>query len=148
MHVFTSPVRDLSRARVIDIRSLSVFLLKPPTVKIAEFPHLQAVTWRWLGLHCSRRTPAGIFPGNRRPIFQAWPGLRFCMTLFHFTGSAFRDDKNLKVQAPLFATEGAVSASCAINGLLGNLCLYVMSAKDSRQISESSSACRKPFVVY
>lgn len=35
------------------------------------------------------------------------------MTLFHFTGSAFRDDKNPKVQAPLLATEGVVSASCA-----------------------------------
>lgn len=69
------------------------------------------------------------------------------MTLFHFTDSAFRDDKNPKAQAPLLATEGVVSASCVVDGLLGNLCLHVMSAKDSRQISEYSGACRKPFVV-
>ena len=36
--------------------------LKPPTVKTAGFPHLQAGTWRGLGLHCSRRTPADISP--------------------------------------------------------------------------------------
>lgn len=35
------------------------------------------------------------------------------MTLFHFTGSAFRDDKNPKIQVPLLTTEGVISASCA-----------------------------------
>ena len=69
------------------------------------------------------------------------------MTLFHFTDSAFRDDKNPKAQAPLLATEGVVSASCVVDRLLGNLCLHVMSAKDSRQVSEYSGACRKSFVV-
>jgi hypothetical protein len=69
------------------------------------------------------------------------------MTLFHFTDSAFRDDKNAKVQAPLLTTEGVVSASCVVDRLLGNLCLHVMSAKGSRQISEYSGAYRKPFVV-
>lgn len=70
------------------------------------------------------------------------------MTLFHFTDSAFRDDKSPKAQAPLLATEGVVSASCVVDGLLESLCLHVMSAKDSRQISKYSGACRKPFVVY
>lgn len=148
MHVFTSPVRDLSRARVIDIRSLSVFCWNLQRLKSQNSRTCKQLLEDDSGFTAAGE-PLQVYPrGNRRPIFQAWPGLRFCMTLFHFTGSAFRDDKNLKVQAPLFATEGAVSASCAINGLLGNLCLYVMSAKDSRQISESSSACRKPFVVY
>ena len=51
-----------------DIRNLSP--LKPPTVKTAGFPHLQAGTWRGLGLHCSRRTPADISPETDGQSFR------------------------------------------------------------------------------
>jgi len=50
------------------------------------------------------------------------------MTLFHFTGSAFRDDKNPKVQAPLLTTEGVISASCAGLQVTGKSVAAVISA--------------------
>ena len=50
------------------------------------------------------------------------------MTLFHFTGSAFRDGKNPKVQAPLLTTEGVISASCAGLQVTGKSASVVISA--------------------